>query len=130
MHGKPFMTLARMLGASLVLSACAALAPATAQTRDCIRNLAGETVCPPARTVCLTERDNPAVKCSPPDGGIVLNRYGKAVCGVGSCTTDIRGEPFCSKVAAGAAGNSMQSEPVCTQGCEPAQAALCTTLSK
>lgn len=119
----------KLLSAALLL-ACLAAAPAQAQSRDCVRNLAGETVCPPPKTVCLSERDNPSIKCSPADGGIVLDRYGKAACGVGSCLLDVRGDPFCSKVAGGAAGTSMHSEPVCTGGCEPARAALCSTLSK
>jgi hypothetical protein len=119
----------RALAAALVLAG-AVMAPAHSQSRDCVRNTAGETVCPPARTQCMAERDNPNIKCSPPDGGIITDRYGKAVCGVGACMTDVRGDVFCSKVAAGAAGASMYGEPVCTQGCEPAKAALCTTLTK
>ena len=104
--------------------------PAAAQSRDCVRNIAGETVCPPARTLCTTERDNPSIKCSPPDGGIVLDRYGRASCGVGSCVLNLQGEPFCSKVAGGAAGISMHAEAVCTGGCAPGQASACTTLTK
>ena len=103
--------------------------PAIAQSRDCVRNLAGQTVCPPPKTLCLRERDNPSIKCSPPDGGILTNRYGKAVCGVGSCVVDLRGDVFCSKSAGGAAAISIQSEPVCTGGCEPASTARCSTLS-
>lgn len=101
-----------------------------AQSRDCVSNLAGQTVCPPPKTLCVREGDNPGIKCSPVDGGIILDRYGKAACGVGSCALDVRGDPFCSKLAGGAAANSMQSEPVCSGGCEPAKAALCSTLSK
>lgn len=104
--------------------------PAEAQSRDCMRNLAGQTVCPPPKTLCLRELDNPAIKCSPPDGGILTNRYGKAVCGAGSCVVDLHGDVFCSKSAGGAASISIQSVPVCTDGCEAASAARCSTLSQ
>jgi hypothetical protein len=76
--------------AALAFCLLAVTAPAHAQSRDCVRNTAGETVCPPARTQCMAERDNPNIKCSPPDGGIIADRYGKAVCGVGACMTDWR----------------------------------------
>lgn len=104
--------------------------PAVAQTRDCIRNLAGETLCPPPRTVCMTERDNPSIKCSPPDGGILGDRYGKAACGAGSCVANRYGDVVCSKSPAGAAAIALNGDAVCTGGCEAASAASCTTLSK
>ncbi len=120
----------RHLVLTLLLAAAALLQPATqAQTRDCLRNTAGETVCPPAKTVCTQERDNNSIKCSPSDGGIILDRYGKAACGVGSCVLNRYGDPFCSTAAGGAAGLSLHGEPACTGGCEPARAARCTALS-
>jgi hypothetical protein len=117
-----------MMGALLL----PALAPslASAQSRDCVRGLSGETVCPPPRTMCMADVDNPAVKCSPPDGGILHNRYGRATCGAGACAVDMRGDVFCSKSVAGAASKNMYGDVVCTDGCEPASPARCTTLTK
>lgn len=114
----------------LVLAAELSSGSAQAQSRDCVRNMSGETVCPPPRTVCMADLDNPSVKCSPPDGGILQNRYGKASCGAGSCAADIRGDVFCSKSPGGAASVGQYGDVVCTNGCEPASPARCTTLSK
>jgi uncharacterized membrane protein len=101
---------------------------AFSQTGDCIVTLQGKTVCPPAKTVCLMERSGATIKCSPRDGGIVADRYGAAMCGVGRCILDFHGEPVCSKEAGGAAAIDMSSVAVCSGGCEKAQAGRCSTL--
>ncbi|MGA0570409.1 hypothetical protein ACO2Q9_06775 [Variovorax sp. VNK109] len=108
--------------------------PANAQTQSqtgsCVTNIRGETVCPPARTVCMQDRDTPEIKCSPRDGGIAHDFYGKASCGPGSCIRDMGGKVTCSRTPGGAAAINMQSEAVCTDGCVPGSASMCTTLSK
>ncbi len=100
------------------------------QTGSCITNIRGETVCPPARTVCLQDRDTTEIKCSTRDGGIAHDFYGKASCGPGSCIRDMGGKVSCSRTPGGAAAINMYSEAVCTDGCVPGNPALCTTLSK
>jgi len=126
-----FRALARLLPILAALSLLAGALPAHAQSRDCVRTLSGETVCPPARTQCMAERDNPAViKCSPVDGGIAPDFYGKPVCGAGSCVRDLRSETYCSRTPAGAAALSINGEAVCTGGCVKASASLCTSLQR
>lgn len=107
-------------------AACGAALP---QTGECIVTLQGKTVCPPAKTVCLMERSGATIKCSPREGGIVADRYGAAMCGVGRCILDFHGEPVCSKEAGGAAAIDMSSKAVCSGGCEKAQAGRCSTLT-
>lgn len=102
---------------------------AFAQTGDCLVNLQGKTICPPAKTVCLMERNGATIKCSPRDGGIVADRYGAASCGVGRCILDFHGNPVCSKESGGAAAIDMSSVAVCSGGCEKGQAGRCTTLT-
>ncbi len=118
------------VAATFCLAVSALTAPAFAQTRDCMRTINAETVCPPARSQCIQERDNLGIKCSPPDGGIAADFYGKAVCGPGSCVRTVTSETFCSKVPGGAAALSIHGEAVCTGGCEPAKASACVTPTK
>lgn len=103
---------------------------ASAQSGECVRDLHGNTLCPPAKTVCLTERPVAVIKCSPPDGGVIADRYGMAQCGVGRCALDLRNDPFCSKVSGGAAARGQYGEVVCTGGCDKAQASLCSVLKR
>lgn len=114
--------------------ALAGTVPAYAQTQTqtggCITNIRGETVCPPARTVCMQDRDTPEIKCSPRDGGIAHDFYGKASCGPGSCIRDMAGKVMCSRTPGGAAAINMYSEAVCTDGCVPGSASMCSMLSK
>lgn len=114
-------------------AACAAIivtavGAAQAQTGDCLVNIHGKTVCPPAKSVCLADRHG-VIKCSPRDGGIVADRYGALACGSGRCMLDFHGEPVCSREPGGAAAIDMSSVAVCTGGCEKAQAGRCTTLT-
>lgn len=130
-----FKTIARaMLSALCVLCALAFLAgtagQAAAQSSECVVDQYNNTVCPPAKTLCLQESSSRQVKCSPPDGGVIVDRYGKAQCGVGRCVLDIRGDPFCAKDSGGAAAKGQYGDAVCTGGCAKAQASLCTTLTR
>ncbi len=104
--------------------------PAAAQSSECVVDQYNNTLCPPAKTICLLETVSRVVKCSPADGGIISDRYGKAQCGVGRCVQDIRGDPFCSKDSGGAAAKGQYGDAVCTGGCEKAQASLCSTLKR
>ena len=103
---------------------------AMAQSSECVVDRYNNTVCPPAKTVCLLESSSGTVKCSPPDGGVIMDRYSKVQCGAGRCVTDIRGDPFCSKESGGAAAKGQYGDAVCTGGCIRAQAALCTQLTR
>lgn len=104
--------------------------PAVAQSSECVVDQYNNTLCPPAKTLCLLESNSRTIKCSPPDGGVIADRYGVAQCGVGRCVLDIRGDAFCSRDAGGAAAKGQYGDAVCTGGCDKAQAALCTTLKK
>ncbi|MEO6015940.1 MAG: hypothetical protein ABIP46_01690, partial [Polaromonas sp.] len=100
------------------------------QSSECVVDRYNNTVCPPAKTVCILESTSRTVKCSPPDGGIVLDRYGAAQCGAGRCVLDVRGDPFCAKDSGGAAAKGQYGDAVCTGGCARAQASLCSTLTR
>ena len=54
---------------------------AWAQSSECVVDRNNNTVCPPAKSVCLKESVSGSVKCSPPDGGVIADRYGAAQCG-------------------------------------------------
>lgn len=101
-----------------------------AQTSECVADRYGKTTCPPAKTICLLEPVTGVVKCSPADGGIIVDRYSKLQCGPGRCVLDIRGDPFCSKTAGGGAAQGQYGDAVCTGGCAPAQASLCSQLTR
>ncbi|MEO8023967.1 hypothetical protein [Polaromonas sp.] len=103
---------------------------ASAQSGECMVDLHNNTVCPPAKTICLMEKHGGAIKCSPPDGGVIADRYGVAQCGTGRCVLDMRGDAFCSRQSGGAAAKSQYGDAVCTGGCDKAQAAMCTTLKR
>lgn len=127
-----FKTIARaMLPVLCALAFLAGTAgQAAAQSSECVVDQYNNTVCPPAKTLCLLDSSSRQVKYSPPDGGVIVDRYGKAQCGVGRCVLDIRGDPFCSKDSGGAAAKGQYGDAVCTGGCAKAQASLCTTLTR
>lgn len=122
----------RVLRATLCCAAMLGVFPQTAaaQSSECVVDRYNNTLCPPAKTVCVLESASRNVKCSPPDGGIVLDRYGAAQCGVGRCVLDVRGDPFCASDSGGAAARGRYGEAVCTGGCTKAQAAQCSTLTR
>lgn len=101
---------------------------AGAQPGECLVDRNNNTVCPPAKTLCLTESHSGIIKCSPPDGGVIADRYGVAQCGPGRCVLDIRGDPFCAKDSGGAAAKGQYGDAVCSGGCVRAQASMCSTL--
>lgn len=103
---------------------------AMAQSSECVVDAYNNTVCPPAKTLCLLESSSRLIKCSPPDGGVIADRYGAAQCGVGRCVLDIRGVPFCSKDSGGAAAKGQYGDAVCSGGCVQALASICTTLKR
>ena len=104
--------------------------PAAAQSSECVVDQYNNTLCPPARTLCILESNSRTVKCSPPDGGVMVDRYGAAQCGPGRCVLDIRGDPFCSQDSGGAAARGQYGDAVCTGGCVKAQASMCSTLTR
>lgn len=101
---------------------------ANAQSSDCVVDRNNNTVCPPAKSVCLKENNSGSVKCSPPDGGVIADRYGTPQCGPGRCVLDIRGDAFCAKDSGGSAAKGQYGDAVCTGGCVRAQASMCTML--
>lgn len=119
--------LAAFAASSLLL---AVVVPAAAQSSECVVDQYNNTVCPPAKTLCISESGSRTIKCSPPDGGVIVDRYGAAQCGPGRCVLDIRGDPFCSKDIGGAAARGQYGDAVCTSGCVKAQASMCSTLAR
>ena len=109
---------------------CAAAGLAQAQSSECVVDRNNNTLCPPAKSVCLTESSSGTVKCSPPSGGVIADRYGIAQCGAGRCVLDIRGDAFCAKDSGGAAAKGQYGDAVCAGGCVRAQASLCSTLTR
>ena len=103
---------------------------ANAQSGECVVDRNNNTVCPPAKSVCLKESNTSAIKCSPPDGGVLADRYGAVLCGPGRCVLDIRGDAFCAKDSGGAAAKGQYGDAVCPGGCVRAQASMCTTLTR
>ena len=118
------------IAASLMAVLSAATGMVSAQTSECVVDRYNNTICPPAKTVCLAERNGGAIKCSPPDGGVIADRYGMALCGAGRCVLDIRGEPFCAKDSGGASAKGKYGDAVCAGGCVKAQASMCSTLTR
>ena len=116
--------------AALVAFIMAGAGTANAQTSECVVDRNNNTVCPPAKSVCLKEGNSNSIKCSPPDGGVIADRYGVALCGAGRCVLDIRGDAFCAKDSGGASAKGQYGDAVCTGGCVRAQAALCSTLTR
>jgi hypothetical protein len=119
--------------AAWLFSLCVALVALgnaqTASAQGCITDRMGGTFCPPAGAACLKDAFG-TIKCSAPDGGIVLNRFQEPVCGPGQCVVNGLGEAFCSKVAKGYASLNVTGEPVCTAGCVGASASVCSTPTK
>ena len=101
-----------------------------AQSSECVVDRYNNTVCPPAKSLCLTETISGAIKCSPPDGGLILDRYRTVQCGPGRCVLDIRGDPFCAREIGGAAAKGQYGDAVCAGGCVRAHASMCSTLSR
>lgn len=129
---KSFKATARSIAAGFIAAMLLAFATgqAGAQSGECVVDLHNNTVCPPAKTICVVEKNGGAIKCSPPDGGVIADRYGVAQCGTGRCVLDIRGDAFCSRESGGAAARGQYGDAVCTGGCDKAQAARCTTLKR
>ena len=115
---------------AIFASVCSATSLANAQSSECVVDGNNNTVCPPAKSVCLKESNSSTIKCSPPDGGVIADRYGKAQCGVGRCVLDIRGDAFCAKDSGGASAKGQYGNAVCAGGCERAQASVCSTLTR
>ncbi|MES2283510.1 MAG: hypothetical protein V4542_19005 [Pseudomonadota bacterium] len=127
-----FKTAWHALLAAFVVSALLVtmMGPAAAQSSECVVDQYNNTVCPPAKTLCVLESNSRSVKCSPPEGGVIVDRYGAVQCGPGRCVLDIRGDPFCSKESGGAAAKGQYGDAVCTGGCVKAQASMCSTLTR
>ena len=115
-------TILRTAALALCLSAAGAAAHAT--QAGCVTTRDGRMVCPEPDSRCLTDRHGEVV-CSTPGGGIVLNRYGDPVCGTGHCTTNLRGEIFCSSAARGAVVVDRYGNAACSHACVEARASAC-----
>ena len=126
----PKITMSAFVSAVVLAAFCAATGLAQAQSSECVVDRNNNTLCPPAKSVCLTESINGAIRCSPPDGGVIADRYGMAQCGVGRCVVDIRGDAFCAKDSGGAAAKGQYGDAVCAGGCAKAQASLCSALTR
>ena len=65
--------------------------------------------------------------CSPPEGSILLNRFGEAVCGPGPCVPDLYGEIHCARESKGAAMVDADGKISCKEGCVKASKEMCRT---
>jgi hypothetical protein len=121
----PGETMAKMSTAFHRLAALAAalLLAAPVQAR-CVRDMYGDTVCPPAGGRCATARWGDWA-CAGPGGDARLDRLGMPVCGVGRCVRDLQGDLMCSSEPWGSAALNRYKQAVCTGNCEPASLDLC-----
>lgn len=97
---------------------------AAAEKPECVTRRDGQVVCPQPDARCVLDRYG-EVACSTPGGGIVHDRYGDPVCGPGHCSTDRRGDVYCSKSPRGAAAVDRYGMATCTDQCVPAKASAC-----
>ena len=120
------MTISCALLRAAALSLClsAAVTSAHAVKAGCVTARDGRVICPEPDSRCLADRHGEVV-CSTPGGGIMLNRHGDAVCGAGYCTTDLRGEIFCSSAARGAVAVDRYGNAACSHACVEASARAC-----
>ncbi len=95
------------------------------QNNPCVRNVDGKIACPPQGGSCLVNSEG-MIACSPPFGGIVMNINGRMLCGPGQCKLNAFGQAFCSAEQGGAVTFGMDGKPVCTGGCVPASASVCS----
>ena len=81
-----------------------------------------------AGVICINDQKMDTVICPPPDGELVVDRWGETVCGIGWCAVDAAGKVKCSKVPGGAAILDQYGQSLCVGGCMEASEALCHTL--
>jgi hypothetical protein len=112
-----------------VLVGMAALGAAQTAAAQCVTDRMGATYCPPAGAKCLKDAVG-NLKCSSPDGGIIVNRFQEPMCGPGQCVMTPLGETFCSKVAKGYAAINSVGQAECTSGCVAGSAGACVTPTK
>lgn len=110
------------LAAALLL---VTLATTAASATTCFRDAYGNTACPDGPAQCVMTRTG-EVRCAQPGGGIALDRYGDARCGVGQCVTDSKGLVQCASSSGGAAGYDANGSAVCDAGCRPGSGTLCS----
>lgn len=91
----------------------------------CFRDAYGNLACPSGPGQCVTTRTG-EVRCAQPGGGIALDQYGDARCGVGQCVIDRRGVVQCSSSSGGGAGYDASGAAICDAGCRPGSGTLCS----
>ncbi|MCJ0764683.1 hypothetical protein [Variovorax terrae] len=97
----------------------------TGEAAQCYRNPQGALRCRAAPdTPCMAGR-NGEVMCAPRGGGIVADREGNPLCGIGRCVQAPNGDPVCATQLRGAVTMRTDGTPVCAGGCVPGQAGLC-----
>ena len=77
-----------------------------------------------ANAECLTTQLG-QVFCSPPNGGIVINRIEQVLCGPGQCATGPLGQTMCSAQPGGGVSVTPLGQIVCVGGCVPGNRSLC-----
>lgn len=108
----------------LFVALLTAAVPSQAGDRACTPNREGKLVCPQADAACRKDRYGDVVSSSP-GGGIEINRYGDVVCAPGYCTTDLRGDIWCSNQPRGAASMNRYGQAECAGACVAAGMAAC-----
>jgi hypothetical protein len=111
-------------------SACSiAFVIGNAAQAECVTDIHGNTLCPPADARCVSDRYG-QWHCSSAGGDAMLNINGDPICGVGHCVTDINLRIMCSTEPRGSAALDLARQAVCSGGCTQALAGQCRALSK
>ncbi len=110
---------------SLVLWLALSVPAWSIEQSRCVTNAHGKVVCPPAAGTCLITITG-EIACLPPFGGIVKTFDGKILCGPGKCLITAFGQAFCSAEMYGSATVNAYGGAVCTGGCVPASAEVCS----
>lgn len=122
------MTLPAFLARTLAGCAAVLLLPAALAAdppAPCFVHRDGGLRCPQGSVRCMPDALGHWF-CAPRDGGVEVNNFGQPLCGPGYCTRDWKGDVFCAATPRGASDKNLHGQPVCTGGCVPGQAALCT----
>jgi hypothetical protein len=114
--------------ARLPAAACLLLFCLSAQA-ECVKDIHGNTLCPPAGARCVADRYGQWF-CSGPGGDAALDIHGNPVCGSGRCVTDINARIMCSTEPRGSAALDLARQAVCTGGCAQASENQCVALRK
>ena len=91
---------------------------------ECVTDREGTKTCPAADVACMADIFG-QVLCTQPKGRIFQDQYGKAVCAVGICASDVNGQLRCASTANGTVALDPNRIVVCSDKCVKASSTLC-----